>query len=82
MPGESSVAMVDQNLREQDAMIRLLKANLNQAQARMKGYADKGRSKRTFEVGDMVFFIYSLITKLLWHLKGIGSYLLGFFWTI
>ena len=48
MPDESSVAMVDQNLREQDAMIRLLKANLSQAQAGMKGYVDKGRSKRTF----------------------------------
>ena len=36
-------------------MIRLLKANLIEAQARMKGYADKRRSGRTFEVGDMVF---------------------------
>ena len=35
--GESSVVVVDQSLRGWDAMIRLLKANLIQAQARMKG---------------------------------------------
>ena len=31
IPGESSVGAVDQSLRDQDAMIRLLKANLIQA---------------------------------------------------
>ena len=55
IPDESSVVVVDQSLREQDAMVCLLKANLIQAQARMKGYANKRRSERTFEVGDMVF---------------------------
>ena len=55
IPDESSVVVVDQSLRERDAMIRLLKANLIQAQARMKAYADQRRSKKTFEVGDMVF---------------------------
>ena len=40
IPGESSVVIVDQSLRDWDAMIRLLKANLIQAQVRMKMYAD------------------------------------------
>ena len=48
IPDESSVAVVDQSLRERDAMIHLLKANLIQAQAMMKGYADKRRRERTF----------------------------------
>ena len=36
-------------------MICLLKANLIQTQARMKGYVDKRRSERIFEVGNMTF---------------------------
>ena len=48
------MVVVDQSLRERNAMIRLLRANLIQAQARMKGYVDK-RSERTFEAGDKVF---------------------------
>ena len=46
IPSESSVAVVDQSLRERDAMIHLLKANLIQAQARMKGYADKKKKRK------------------------------------
>ena len=45
IPGESSVAAFDQSLRDHDAMIRLLKANLIQAQARMKMYVDQKKVK-------------------------------------
>ncbi|KAK9175296.1 hypothetical protein WN944_027302 [Citrus x changshan-huyou] len=55
IPGTSTVAAVDLSLKDRDAMIRLLKANLVDAQARMKLYADKKKSERKFEVGDMVF---------------------------
>ncbi|KAH9657611.1 hypothetical protein KPL70_023155 [Citrus sinensis] len=55
IPGTSTVATVDLSLKDRDAMIRLLKANLVDAQARMKLYADKKKSERKFEVGDMVF---------------------------
>ena len=55
VPGTSTVATVDLSLKDRDAMIRLLKANLVDAQARMKLYADKKKSERKFEVGDMVF---------------------------
>ncbi|KAH9699109.1 hypothetical protein KPL71_024219 [Citrus sinensis] len=55
VPGTSTVAAVDLSLKDRDAMIRLLKANLVDAQARMKLYADKKKSERKFEVGDMVF---------------------------
>ena len=58
--GESSVVVVDQSLRKRNAMIRLLKANLIQAQVRLKGYANK-RSERTFVVGDM-FFLFLFAT--------------------
>ncbi|KAH9692146.1 hypothetical protein KPL70_016314 [Citrus sinensis] len=55
IPGTSTVATVNLSLNDRDAMIRLLKANLVDAQARMKLYADKKKSERKFEVGDMVF---------------------------
>ena len=45
-----------QSLRDQDAMIRLVKTNLIQAQVRMKMYVDQKSGERTYEVGDMVFF--------------------------
>jgi ribosomal protein L21E len=36
-------------------MQNLVKQHLHRAQDRMKQQADKGRSKRQFKVGDMVF---------------------------
>ena len=55
IPSKSTVVDVDLSLRDRDAIIRSLKANLVDAQARMKLYADKKKSERKFEVGDMVF---------------------------
>lgn len=42
-------------LLEKQQMLAKLKENLNQAQARMKKYADKKRTERSFELGDMVY---------------------------
>jgi hypothetical protein len=42
-------------LQEKQALLSRLKDNLAQAQSRMKKYADKQRSERSFSVGDMVY---------------------------
>lgn len=44
-----------QFLEAKQAMLRQLKMNLSQAQARMKKYADMNRTERTFQTGDMVY---------------------------
>ena len=70
IPSKSTVAVVDQSLRDRDAMIQLLKTNLIQAQARMKMYVDQKRSERTFEVGDMVFLYLRPYKQTIVSLKG------------
>lgn len=55
IPGESSVATVDGVLNDRNSMLRLLKANLQEAQNRMKKSAVKTRTERYFEVGDWVY---------------------------
>ena len=42
-------------MQNRELMHALVKQHLLRAQARMKRQADKGRSERTFAVGDMVF---------------------------
>jgi hypothetical protein len=42
-------------LEEQDNMLKSLKENLQQAQNRIKKYADMKRTERQFNVGDMVY---------------------------
>lgn len=42
-------------LTERNQMTVLLRQHLNRAQQRMKAQADKNRTERSFEVGDMVF---------------------------
>jgi hypothetical protein len=42
-------------MQNRDLMQNLVKQHLLRAQARMKKQADKGRSERTFAIGDMVF---------------------------
>ncbi|KAL0319955.1 UNVERIFIED_CONTAM: hypothetical protein Sradi_5257000 [Sesamum radiatum] len=46
---------VDELIQERVKVLQLLKENLQQAQQRMKSYADKKRTEREFEVGDEVF---------------------------
>jgi hypothetical protein len=40
---------------EHESMMKFLQQNLTQAQNKMKKFADLNRTKRTFEVGDMVY---------------------------
>lgn len=42
-------------LEEKEVILQNLKENLELAQKRMKHFADKNRTKRTFEIGDMVY---------------------------
>jgi hypothetical protein len=51
----SSASDLDQWLQERQVMIELVKQHLNRACVRMKLQADKGRSERQFQVGDLVF---------------------------
>jgi hypothetical protein len=51
----SSASDMDQWLQERQVMIELVKQHLNRACVRMKLQADKGRSERQFQVGDLVF---------------------------
>lgn len=51
----SSVAAVDNWARERAAILRMLRENLQQAQNRMKHYADRLRTEREFDVGDWVY---------------------------
>ncbi|CAL0299520.1 unnamed protein product [Lupinus luteus] len=55
LPGESKIELVDRSLSKRDAMLKLLKFHLRRAQQRMKQIADKHRTDRQFEVGDMVY---------------------------
>ena len=47
IPGETSVVVVDQALRDCESLVCLLKENLLQVQNRMKKLADKHRSERS-----------------------------------
>nr|XP_027069090.1 uncharacterized protein LOC113694467 [Coffea arabica] len=50
----SKVAIVEDHLKERQRMDEILKRNLQEAQDRMKFYADQSRSERSFIVGDWV----------------------------
>ncbi|GKB46569.1 retrotransposable element Tf2, partial [Tanacetum coccineum] len=52
--GMSKVDAVDRSLVAREHAIAVMKFHLLRSQNRMKQQADKGRSERTFEVGDMV----------------------------
>lgn len=53
--GTTRVAAVDDELRDSEKALILLKDNLRKAQARMKQNADKHRTEREFAVGDWVY---------------------------
>ena len=54
-PGDSHVDAVDRSMQAREAALKLLKFHLERAQNRMKVQADKGRSDREFQVGDLVY---------------------------
>ncbi|CAJ2652361.1 unnamed protein product [Trifolium pratense] len=53
--GETRVAAVQRELVDRDEALRQLREQLVRAQDRMKHFADKKRSDRSFEVGEWVF---------------------------
>ena len=55
VPGTTRVQAVDDELRDRDRALKILKENLLKAQTRMKQNADKHRSERVFDVGDWVY---------------------------
>ncbi|VFQ62000.1 unnamed protein product [Cuscuta campestris] len=52
--GASRVPAVDEVLAERDELLRMLRANLEAAQQRMKAHADSHRRDVAFKVGDLV----------------------------
>jgi transposase InsO family protein len=52
---QCAVPSLEQWLQDRRLMTDLVKQHLNRAVVRMKSQADKGRSERSFEVGDLVF---------------------------
>ncbi|KAA3472909.1 reverse transcriptase [Gossypium australe] len=51
----SSVAVVDRSLQAREAAMKLLYFHIKRAQSRMKQFANKHRSERSFQVGDFVY---------------------------
>jgi len=51
-PDSTSVANVDQELQDRDALLVTLKRNLNLAQSSMKNFYDKKHVEREFNVDD------------------------------
>ncbi|XP_071926549.1 uncharacterized protein [Coffea arabica] len=54
LPGSATVDAVDRSLAARERALHTLKHNLKTAQHRMKHLADKHRSDREFQVGDLV----------------------------
>jgi hypothetical protein len=55
VPGTSANLAVDSQLKDRNSMVNLLKEHLQQAQNRMKLFADKKRTERIFNLGDWVY---------------------------
>jgi len=55
VPGTTRVETVDEVLKSRQQILALLQHNLQQAQQRMKRYADLKRSERSFEIGQLVY---------------------------
>ena len=55
LPGDSPVAAVDRLLQEKEDVIQVLHHQLSKNQQRMKQLANRHRSERQFQIGDMVF---------------------------
>nr|GFC91760.1 retrotransposable element Tf2 [Tanacetum cinerariifolium] len=53
--GESKVEALDRSLQAREETIKHLKENLHKAQNRMKQFADKHRSERSYKVGEWVY---------------------------
>ena len=54
-PHSTAVQAVEDELKSRDFILSLVRENLQDAQTRMKHFADKNRTDREFEVGDWVY---------------------------
>ena len=54
-PGESKVEVIDRSLQKREEALKLVKFHMKRAQERMKQLADKKRSDRSYEIGDIVY---------------------------
>jgi len=52
---ELKIALVNRSLQKRDEMLKLLKFHMKRTQDRMKQLVDKGRSDRSFHIGDLVY---------------------------
>lgn len=55
LPEESKVVVVAKSLQERERMLLILKFHLLRAQHRMRHFADRHRTKRSFEISDFVY---------------------------
>ena len=55
LPGESPNVVVDRSMQKREEILKILRANLERAQHRMKMQADKRRSERQLVLGDWVW---------------------------
>ena len=53
--GVTKVQAIDEEPRSREFIAKLIKENLQQAQAKMKYFADKKRRSQEFEIGDFVY---------------------------
>lgn len=52
---ETMVSAADDAMMRRQQMLQFLKVNLHKAQEKIKLFADKRRSERVFQVGDMIY---------------------------
>ncbi|KAJ1392972.1 Retrotransposon gag domain [Sesbania bispinosa] len=52
--GQSKIELVDRSLFKREEMLKMLKFHLRRAQERMKQQADKHRTDKEYQIGDMV----------------------------
>ncbi|GJS00216.1 retrotransposon-related protein [Tanacetum coccineum] len=55
LPGESKVEALDRRLQAREETIQQLKENLSRSKNRMKQFADRHRSERSYQVGKWVY---------------------------
>lgn len=79
IPKTVKLQAIENALMDRDQISKLLKDNLAIARERMKSYADKKRSERTFEVGDWVLLklqpIDSYLSKGLYYKSYLPNFL-------
>jgi hypothetical protein len=76
-PPPPPVPLLEDWLLDRSLMQDLIKQHLARAQERMKRQADKNRTKRSFDVGDLVYLKLQRMCNRLWLLVPTRSWLLS-----